>query len=162
MSTEQMRFAKCISKRAIFALFGGKTSLFCRIMSIDYCRHYLTGLPERKQEGLIDLKNKPRKLLYSNNLRGLLNGGEGGIRTPGTGFIRYGGLANHCLQPLGHLSMRTGSHKSGGHHTRKSRAPSSAKSNNPKSLSLGQRSGPRIPNCGGGKTRRGGRYEAAG
>ena len=33
------------------------------------------------------------------------NVGEGGIRTPGTGFIRYGGLANHCLQPLGHLSV---------------------------------------------------------
>ena len=32
-------------------------------------------------------------------------GGEGGIRTPGTSLTRYGGLANHCLQPLGHLSV---------------------------------------------------------
>src|SRR5208337_5697183 len=32
------------------------------------------------------------------------NGGEGGIRTPGTGFSPYNGLANRRLQPLGHLS----------------------------------------------------------
>ena len=44
-------------------------------------------------------------MLIYNSLRGIQNGGEGGIRTPGTGFIRYGGLANHCLQPLGHLSV---------------------------------------------------------
>jgi hypothetical protein len=31
-------------------------------------------------------------------------GGEGGIRTPGTGFGPYNGLANRRLQPLGHLS----------------------------------------------------------
>ena len=33
-----------------------------------------------------------------------LYGGEGGIRTPGTGFSQYNGLANRRLQPLGHLS----------------------------------------------------------
>ena len=32
------------------------------------------------------------------------NGGERGIRTPGTGFSQYGGLANHCFRPLSHLS----------------------------------------------------------
>jgi hypothetical protein len=32
-------------------------------------------------------------------------GGEGGIRTPGTGFGPYNGLANRRLQPLGHLSV---------------------------------------------------------
>src|SRR5580692_1957096 len=31
-------------------------------------------------------------------------GGEGGIRTPGTGVSPYNGLANRRLQPLGHLS----------------------------------------------------------
>jgi hypothetical protein len=31
-------------------------------------------------------------------------GGEGGIRTPGTSFSSYNGLANRRLQPLGHLS----------------------------------------------------------
>ena len=31
-------------------------------------------------------------------------GGEGGIRTPGTGFSPYNGLANRRLKPLGHLS----------------------------------------------------------
>ena len=31
-------------------------------------------------------------------------GGEGGIRTPGTGLGPYNGLANRRLQPLGHLS----------------------------------------------------------
>jgi hypothetical protein len=31
-------------------------------------------------------------------------GGEGGIRTPDTGFGPYNGLANRRLQPLGHLS----------------------------------------------------------
>src|SRR5271157_4866605 len=37
--------------------------------------------------------------------RGIENsGGEGGIRTPGTGFSPYNGLANRRLQPLGHLS----------------------------------------------------------
>ncbi len=30
--------------------------------------------------------------------------GEGGIRTPGTGFIPYDGLANRCFKPLSHLS----------------------------------------------------------
>ena len=30
--------------------------------------------------------------------------GEGGIRTRGTGYYPYDGLANRCLQPLGHLS----------------------------------------------------------
>jgi hypothetical protein len=33
------------------------------------------------------------------------SGGEGGIRTPGTGFGPYNGLANRRLQPLGHLSV---------------------------------------------------------
>ncbi len=32
------------------------------------------------------------------------SGGEGGIRTPGTRFSAYNGLANRRLQPLGHLS----------------------------------------------------------
>ena len=32
------------------------------------------------------------------------NGGEGGIRTLGTGVSPYNGLANRRLQPLGHLS----------------------------------------------------------
>ena len=32
------------------------------------------------------------------------SGGEGGIRTLGTGFSPYNGLANRRLQPLGHLS----------------------------------------------------------
>jgi hypothetical protein len=32
------------------------------------------------------------------------SGGEGGIRTPGTGVSPYNGLANRRLQPLGHLS----------------------------------------------------------
>lgn len=30
--------------------------------------------------------------------------GQGGIRTRGTGDSQYDGLANRCLQPLGHLS----------------------------------------------------------
>ena len=30
--------------------------------------------------------------------------GEGGIRTRGRGVYPYDGLANRCLQPLGHLS----------------------------------------------------------
>ncbi len=32
--------------------------------------------------------------------------GEGGIRTPGTSVHRYDGLANRCLKPLGHLSIK--------------------------------------------------------
>jgi hypothetical protein len=35
-------------------------------------------------------------------------GGEGGIRTPGTGVSPYNGLANRRLQPLGHLSVELG------------------------------------------------------
>src|SRR5262247_3386315 len=35
------------------------------------------------------------------------DGGEGGIRTLGTGNPPYAGLANRCLQPLGHLSRLT-------------------------------------------------------
>src|SRR5262249_26892088 len=33
-----------------------------------------------------------------------LTGGEAGIRTLGTGFSPYNGLANRRLQPLGHLT----------------------------------------------------------
>ncbi len=32
--------------------------------------------------------------------------GEGGIRTLDTGLSPYDGLANRCLQPLGHLSKQ--------------------------------------------------------
>ena len=32
------------------------------------------------------------------------SGGEGGIRTPGTSFSSYNGLANRRIQPLCHLS----------------------------------------------------------
>ena len=34
--------------------------------------------------------------------------GEGGIRTRGRGLYPYDGLANRCLQPLGHLSKPSG------------------------------------------------------
>jgi hypothetical protein len=34
----------------------------------------------------------------------LITGGEGGIRTPGTGLSQYDGLANRCFRPLSHLS----------------------------------------------------------
>jgi hypothetical protein len=34
-----------------------------------------------------------------------LNGGAGGIRTLGTSLSSYAGLANQCLQPLGHSSI---------------------------------------------------------
>jgi hypothetical protein len=37
------------------------------------------------------------------------NGGEAGIRTLGTAFRPYNGLANRRLQPLGHLTVRGGS-----------------------------------------------------
>jgi hypothetical protein len=40
--------------------------------------------------------------LYPIDFKGY--GGEGGIRTPGTGFSQYNGLANRRLKPLGHLS----------------------------------------------------------
>src|SRR5579883_2089021 len=33
------------------------------------------------------------------------SGGEGGIRTPGTGLSQYDGLANRCFRPLSHLSL---------------------------------------------------------
>ena len=36
----------------------------------------------------------------------LRSGGEGGIRTPGTGLGQYDGLANRCFRPLSHLSVR--------------------------------------------------------
>ncbi len=35
----------------------------------------------------------------------LITGGEGGIRTPGTGLGQYDGLANRCFRPLSHLSV---------------------------------------------------------
>jgi hypothetical protein len=43
-------------------------------------------------------------LTESENFLRKFSGGERGIRTPGTSFIQYGGLANRCLKPLGHLS----------------------------------------------------------
>ncbi len=33
------------------------------------------------------------------------NGGDGEIRTLGTGINQYNGLANRRLQPLGHVSV---------------------------------------------------------
>jgi hypothetical protein len=38
--------------------------------------------------------------------RPLITGGEAGIRTLGTAFRPYNGLANRRLQPLGHLTAR--------------------------------------------------------
>src|SRR5579872_836530 len=35
---------------------------------------------------------------------GIWSGGEGEIRTPGTGLGQYDGLANRCFRPLSHLS----------------------------------------------------------
>ncbi len=50
--------------------------------------------------------NRNAKLLLEDNgLEFEQSGGEGGIRTPGTGFSPYNGLANRRLQPLGHLSV---------------------------------------------------------
>jgi hypothetical protein len=43
-------------------------------------------------------------ILLSSQPRDRLRGGEGGIRTLGTGISPYNGLANRRLQPLGHLS----------------------------------------------------------
>ena len=37
--------------------------------------------------------------------KGDVSGGEGGIRTPGTGLGPYDGLANRCFRPLSHLSV---------------------------------------------------------
>lgn len=42
--------------------------------------------------------------------------GEGGIRTRGTANKQYAGLANRCLQPLGHLSSRLRAYKTAGIH----------------------------------------------
>src|SRR5277367_4212626 len=39
-----------------------------------------------------------------NSLRSRLHGGEGGIRTLGTGVSPYNGLANRRIRPLCHLS----------------------------------------------------------
>jgi hypothetical protein len=36
------------------------------------------------------------------------NGGERGIRTLGTGYYQYDGLANRCFRPLSHLSTQGG------------------------------------------------------
>ena len=36
------------------------------------------------------------------------NGGERGIRTLGTGYYQYDGLANRCFRPLSHLSAQDG------------------------------------------------------
>ncbi len=46
-----------------------------------------------------------QKTAISSKKRGFsAKNGEGGIRTRGTGVHPYDGLANRCLQPLGHLS----------------------------------------------------------
>ena len=37
--------------------------------------------------------------------KGPINGGERGIRTPGTALQPYDGLANRCLKPLGQHSV---------------------------------------------------------
>ena len=42
----------------------------------------------------------------SGNGEKLENGGDGGIRTLGTGLNQYNGLANRRLKPLGHVSVR--------------------------------------------------------
>jgi hypothetical protein len=43
----------------------------------------------------------------------LRNGGEAGIRTLGTGFSPYNGLANRRLQPLGHLTALVAGRREG-------------------------------------------------
>src|SRR5215813_11990685 len=37
----------------------------------------------------------------------VMDGGEGGIRTPGSALRHYDGLANRCFRPLSHLSGST-------------------------------------------------------
>jgi hypothetical protein len=39
------------------------------------------------------------------------NGGERGIRTLGTDYYQYDGLANRCFRPLSHLSAGLGEHR---------------------------------------------------
>src|SRR5215470_395957 len=61
------------------------------------------GLQDSKKEFAADSQisskdSAPKKELCSNS------GGEGGIRTPGTSFSSYNGLANRRIQPLCHLS----------------------------------------------------------
>src|SRR6476660_3617240 len=49
-----------------------------------------------------------RPVLYPLSYGSKCCGGERGIRTLGTGNTPYAGLANRCLQPLGHLSELAG------------------------------------------------------
>src|SRR3954467_11294043 len=47
-----------------------------------------------------------RRQVVQQPIRGSEIGGEAGIRTLGTAFRPYNGLANRRLQPLGHLTGR--------------------------------------------------------
>ncbi len=49
-----------------------------------------------------EMREKPRQTGGKCRSDGAI--GEGGIRTRDTGLTPYDGLANRCLQPLGHLS----------------------------------------------------------
>jgi hypothetical protein len=57
------------------------------------------------QNGLSQVKSPKNSQFCRGKMRFFDTGGEGGIRTPGTGFGPYNGLANRRLQPLGHLSV---------------------------------------------------------
>ena len=73
--------------RLILVLLGLDTARLDFAVPASSERHYNPGLAERALD---------------------YNGGEGGIRTPDTGFILYNDLANRRLQPLGHLSADGG------------------------------------------------------
>ncbi len=59
-----------------------------------------------EREGFVQLKVAESPLSYHRWKNFLKFGGERGIRTPDTAIQPYDGLANRCLQPLGHLSVK--------------------------------------------------------
>ena len=65
------------------------------------CRHCWVRPP-----GVATLRTASRDEPFASVEPSNVPGGEGGIRTPGTGLSQYDGLANRCFRPLSHLSVR--------------------------------------------------------
>jgi hypothetical protein len=102
-----MKCVFCV-KIALLQPPGSSTVCFSQVRHPPRCSRNNADSPIRK----LSHKHKyisPAMICqpYFPRLGAVKTNGEGGIRTRGTSIHQYDGLANRCLQPLGHLSEQS-------------------------------------------------------
>ena len=93
-----------------------RSSPIPRHRSSRFCRRIWPLSPLPKKSSNLSAQRLIRCCMFSTRPSGPMcskikrqgNGGERGIRTLGTGYYQYDGLANRCFRPLSHLSAQGG------------------------------------------------------